>query len=747
MISSFIETQTNINDFCFVIYVKRVLRIIYDDLIQGTALMRKLTLFRMFSEHITKIRSRHQLNRENCRVHIILVATLVLMCLVKMKFYAIFVLLIVSLSKTNGFLCQNFNENEKTLRRYCEHYRSSLPTCMNLVSLQPSDVLRLKIEGCSPSAIADISAEFPDINTLDISYSRYRSLNFSCDFKNLEALDASYNELSTISRGILQSSPELKSLDLTRNYLTKISTTDFEHVSKLETLNLSDNALESIDGDVFSHLTELKVIKLNNNRLSGIPIFPNNENLQEIHVIDNPQITKFNCTFMSSMSNVAVYLSWKHIVSFHGDQDCDGKLFRIVQNTQFEGIVPTSDGKYEFHCNDQSFKSLQQFVAGHDAFENVEELLILFNPTVWKIDLSGNHIGELNATFERFRNLRELSLSDTDLEDFDFSVLNVKNQQYLTHLDISQNKLKNVTNPYLLQYFGSLYQFNASGNQIENTNELIQHLQSPLQKLDLSGNVVKNLSPSTFGKFISLRELSLCGTNLSIPEINPFQALRSLSVLDISHNNLSNVNFVVLKNTLDQLQNFSAADCQIQDGTEVLKYLGPFVKNIDLSGNNVGHLNDESFDGLANLSDLKLSNTGLTSFDSSIFENSSALSNLDISNNQLKEIDLEPIALNLKRLNLEGNDLEKIEHLNRTLFPALTSLAISQNELSCDFLEQIQQDFKDIQFDGDLFEQKDGHCHSNLALIIGIVIVVILAILLIICVYCVCRKRFCREYA
>lgn len=664
-----------------------------------------------------------------------------------MKYFAIFVLLIVSLSKTNGFLCQYYNENEKTLQRYCEHYRSSLPkTCVNLkLELQPSDVSRLKFEGCSPSAIAEVSLEFPDINTLDISYSRYKSLNFSSDFKNLQALDASFNELSTISRGILQSSPELKSLDLTRNYLTAISKSDFEHIGKLESLNLSDNALESIDGDVFTDLTELKVIKLNNNRLSSVPIFPNNENLQELHVIDNPQITKFNCTFMSSMSNVAVYISWKHIVSFHGDQDCDGKLFRIVQNTQFEGIIPTSDGKYEFHCNDQSFKNLQQFVAGHDAFENVEDLLNLFSPTVWKIDLSGNHIGVLNATFERFRNLRELSLSDTDLEDFDFSVLNIKNQQYLTHLDISQNNLKNVTNPYLLQYFGSLYQFNASGNQIENTNELIQHLQSPLQKLDLSGNNVQNVSPSTFGKFISLRELNLSGTNLSIPEFNPFQALRSLSVLDISQNKLSDVNLAVLKNTLDQLQNFSAADCQIQNGTEVLKYLGPFVKSVDLSGNYVGHLNDESFDGLGNLSELNLSNTGLTSLDSSIFENLSALTNLDISNNQLKEIDLDPLSLNLKRLNLEGNDLEKIEHLNRTHFPALTSLAISRNELSCDYLEQLQQDFKDIQIEGDLFEQKDGHCHSYLALIIGIVVAVIVAILLIICIYCFCRKR--REYA
>lgn len=668
-----------------------------------------------------------------------------------MKCLAIFVLLtVVSLCGADNLLCQYYSEDTKTYEKYCEHYRRSLPqTCSNVqISLNASDVVHLRIEGCGPDTLTNASSQFQDIESLDISYSGYKSLSLTSEeFKNLRLLEASHNEISIISGGLLQKVPELESLDLSRNYLMAVAKSDFDNVRKLKSVNFSHNILESMNGDVFANLTELQIIRLDNNRLSNIPVFSANQNLKELHLEENQQITTFNCTFLSSMSSVAVYLSWKHVTSFNGNQDCEGKQFRVVANSEFEGIIPTSDGTYEFHCNDQSFQNLQNFVAGRNAFENINDLLNLLTPTTQKIDLSGNHIGELNATaFERFWNLRELSLSDTDLTDFDFSVLNVKNQKYLTHLDISKNNLKEVKSAVLLKYFGGLYAFNAAGNEIENLEEVIGYLSSTVQKLNLSGNPVKNLNQNTFAKFISLRDLILSDTDLIIDEFNPFEHLRSLSNLDISHNNLSNVNFAMLSNSLEQLQNFSAADCQIKNVSEVVKYLGPFVEKLDLSGNEAGVLSPASFDGLSNLYELNLSRTEISNFDPKILENFTTLSSLDLSHNQLKEIDLGLLPSKLKRLNLEGNDLEKIENLNRTKFSALKSLAVSENELPCDYLEQLQQDFKDLDFDGDLFQQKNGHCHSNLWIIIGIVVAVIVAILLIVCIICVVRKRCCRNH-
>lgn len=96
-----------------------------------------------------------------------------------------------------------------------------------------------------------------------------------------------------------------------------------------------------------------------------------------------------------------------------------------------------------------------------------------FGSSLREINLAGNSFGKLNTTtFNRFVELTHLSLSNTSLTDFDFSII-IENQKHLRTLDISDDNLKYVRNISLLEMFLNLTDLNMAGNQLENTLQMI----------------------------------------------------------------------------------------------------------------------------------------------------------------------------------------------------------------------------------------------------------------------------------
>lgn len=129
-------------------------------------------------------------------------------------------------------------------------------------------------------------------------------------------------------------------------------------------------------------------------------------------------------------------ISWEYILFFTSDSNCDKWKFNVHKIYETEGVYtgrPPFD-QIDLICNEKSFQNLQYFVAGRQNFYNVSEMVILLGPSVWKIDLTGNRVGAFDATtFQRFRFLRELILSDTGLTAIDINVLS--NLKYLNRLD------------------------------------------------------------------------------------------------------------------------------------------------------------------------------------------------------------------------------------------------------------------------------------------------------------------------
>lgn len=649
-----------------------------------------------------------------------------------MKNLVFYFLYAISLcAAASNFKCQVFNNRTKSLEKYCDNFNGTVPAnCSGLTWVEP---IQLKIGGCDRGNVSQIVTKFNNnLTDIDISHSGHKSLDWlDLKLNQLKKLNASHNQIVDIKK-LLDKAPKVTEIDLSYNKLRRIHSNSLGKLNELVIIDLSNNNLSVVQS--WDHSPKLESIDLSNNHLKEIPVFSSNKQLKTLNLEGNP-IENFDCIAIARKTSLSIYLTWKNVTSFSGNSDCEGKQFKVfVENIQHEGVLaaPIRE-KRSLNCRANSFKNLHNFTAGRGSFSRREVLNIVrcFGSSLWEIDLAGNFIGKLNtATFNRFAELTHLSLSDTSLKDFDFSL--IQNQKSLWMLDISHNHLKDVSNISLLEMFPHLNDLNIAENQLEKTQEIINHLTSAVEKLNLAGNYLGRLNVTTFDRFAELKILNISNTNLSISSTNLFKPL-NLTSLDISRNDLKNVNFAILATTLTKLDEFFAAHCQIKNASNVIRYLGSSIKKLDLSGNFVGILNGQTFEKLVNLEYLKLSKAKILSFGANIFQQQTKLQTLDLSYNKLKRIEIGPLAKSLQHLNVDGNDLTKIANLTQSKFTALKSLAITKNQFSCQYLKELKGEWKrkGFKFIGNSWTQKHGrNCHSNPKNIIFVIVIIAAALII-----------------
>lgn len=634
-----------------------------------------------------------------------------------MKFVLHLILYIISICKANNnFLCQSVDGRTKSIEKYCEPFIGMVPEyCINeeLNRIEPDHVKRLTIGGCDKEMVLNNIKHFKNVRILDISQSVYQTINWlDIKLKHLQKFNASFNEISYVLQLVKNSTPEITELDLSHNQLMNIGSDTFGKIDKLVKLYLSHNRLDYISFDAFLGAFNLEYMDLGGNRLREVPLLFDNSNLKTIHLEDNP-ICHFNYCFISLVHNASVYFSWASVKNIWRGNSCNRIPFEplpAVVNSNREGILYSTNGKYEIHLNEQSFQNLDSFTAGRKSYANVMDLVYNFGSTMMHMDLSGNFIGQLNTNILRkFDRLSILCVSDTMLTEFDLSTVNTR----LTKLDISSNKLKTIGNAPLLETFTALTTLNISNNQFENVLEFIHYMSSSIERLDLSGNFVGRLNQYTFERLPSLKVLNLKQTFLSISDCSPFKPLEHLNQLDVSHNNLKNVDFSTLSQ-LKMLNDFRAAHCQIDNISRITQHLGSSLRKLDLSGNFVVTFNADILSTLTNLECLNLSNSNMFTFDYQSAQHQIGLRDLDLSFNHLKTLNLAYLPTYLQRLNLQQNDLTEITNFDRNVFTQFKSLAISQNQLSCQFLRDFLSQWHGIEIDGDPINQKHAaDCRSS----------------------------------
>lgn len=439
----------------------------------------------------------------------------------------------------------------------------------------------------------------------------------------------------------------------------------FDH---LETFNASHNDLMFLTKTIFQYQPNLKIIDFSYNFIMEIDdaTFDQNKKLSEINLSHNS---------LSSLNKVVF---------------SDLRELKIV---------------------DLSFNQIE--VIDLDAFRNNKKLKILrlFNNPLSRFDCN---------SFAPLKNLRLIEANLENINELDLSCAGLSFIESVAEIVISlpgvENKIK-CPKSQLKQ----LHRFSIAGHQLQSTKEVLALLGTPLENLDLSSNHLGVVDSNTFEQFENLKHLKLSRSNVSGLNDNVFQH-QQLVELDISYNDLKNVNFDSLSKTLGLLSSLSIAGGQLNDVRKVLRLLTPSLKSLDISSNYVGPLEMDIFQHLNNLHFLNLSDTLLRNFTFSNFHQSQ-LKSLDISSNFMRFVDFSLFARrfnDLKVLNLERNGFYSgLETITQQIFPKLELLGISKNDFSCknlaNFIEKmpklrfIHNPSSDKHIDGvDCVEQNGG---------------------------------------
>ncbi|XP_076655058.1 uncharacterized protein LOC143360254 [Halictus rubicundus] len=233
-----------------------------------------------------------------------------------------------------------------------------------------------------------------------------------------------------------------------------------------------------------------------------------------------------------------------------------------------------------------------------------------------------------------------------------------------------------------------------------------------LRKLDLSGNSIRKLMDRLLEAQPHLEELRLAD-NLLGDSLNPifssneFHGLKRLKLLDLSGNGLRSVEEGMFKGceSLEQLYldrneiaTVPTASLKGPNSIRVLSLSGNVVGSLprgafssiggsllrlDLSNNELSHIEDGALFGLERLLLLNLSRNDLGRFNSDAFEGAYNLLQLDLSVNFLQEFPSEAIRLlaDLRFLNLSNNLIGSIDRAHLSGLRELQVLDLSRNNI------------------------------------------------------------------
>lgn len=621
----------------------------------------------------------------------------------KMCLSIVFVLFFIKFCASNDFECGHSDDEMESIEIYCTNFDGTTPVnCsmtfyFTLESHNKSKVTHLKAGGCGDNQTKRLVDEMPQLRSLDISYSGIVSLNtLNLTNGHLMKVNASYNRLSEIPRSFFANIPNVTEVDFSHNNLHGI----IDLPDTLNYIDLSYTKISSIYQD-FNDLSKTHDYSFYTLLLKGNPI------------------RAFDWKILPLVkSGYSMHISWKQITEFK-IWTYIYKPIVVVTNSSDEGFLHTTDGKIELHCRENSFENIKRFELIDNIVENPTDIVSCLGPSIEYLTFSGKFGKKLNSTsLTRFINLKELCLRDAEFAEFDFNIL--KHMTKIEYLDISRISFERIGNISSVEHAKHLIHLNVAENDLECTPDLLQYVSASITTLNLQGNYVGKLHTASFEKLVNLEYLYLANTSLVLQNLKPFEPLKKLIKLDISQNNLDNINYTSTLSSLENLRTFQATDCKIRNASQIFKLFekSRYLSKLDLSGNFfLGELNAKILNGFEELQYLNLSNTNLSTVDFGILEHKLNLQLLDLSNNQLESVDFSAVLSYLNTLHLEGNHLSKIDDFTSSHFSQLTSVSISKNEFSCAYLiafvAHLRREWPLLKFINNPWEQNLIKCHPR----------------------------------
>lgn len=592
--------------------------------------------------------------------------------------------------------CQTIIRSSFSMKTSLDYNRFKYIQCKDILrdSNLRSDILSITRTNMVPF-IDVVNSTIPEINPNIFSSLNLTNLIIEADVQIIQEMAFENCTISAIS--------------LDNNRIQKIKSRSF-NTSSLLILSLNNNSLNEIMEKNFAGLYNLRKLSLQNNRLLDIQPYAFKD-LQSLEELD---------------------------LSFNRLDYVPLNIFRTT-------------------------KYLQKILLNNNQFKELSAELFAENSLLQYLDLQNNYLTTFDGHFPS-------SLLHLDLSNNFLTFLNVSNLANLNILVLDSNKLTNINN--CLLNLPGLSQLHLNHNHVGPflSDKTFGHLKN-LTMLEIDNNHIVRFDVGYILELKSLIGLSLAKNNISfvdfrnvtmditylnlsanvIGNIRNLSSLKNLESLELSHNNIDQVNYDILSG-LSNLRNLwlhNNSIGQLQRGC--FRDLRSLVE-LDLSNNELESISAGVLNGLYTLGNLDLSHNRMTDLDEDIFHSTKTLRYLNIAFNRLSNVNVKGILAHtmwLREINVNGNswgckDLIAIIRDNKgiVLISGTIFNVSNVNGIPCNESKDAADDFNKIKYYKDvLIVMNDTLAFTQeMSKKFNVINVLILFILLVVCIKFIYEK-------
>jgi Leucine-rich repeat (LRR) protein len=479
----------------------------------------------------------------------------------------------------------------------------------NILQGLKTETLSLKNNGIKTIADEVFDRLDPCLKTLDLQSNQISYVK-SRHFKNIKNclvnLNLEQNQIETID-GSFDDLVKLENLDLSRNLIKTITNDSFKDLISLSSLNLNENRIIFIEEQAFRNLSKISRLDINENQLTIIQD-SHFKHLKSLHLFD---LNGNNLSFKDSHN----LFEMENIISLI----LFGNAVESIKNLYFNKL------KY-FDTLNLSKNRIKNIFNGDFGTED---------SSLTQIDLSFNLISFIEEnSLDPLANLRYLALNYNQLKTIDG--VNLTRLGFLVFLDLSNNQLESFENPYF-KYLRRINALHLSFNRLKSLPNDFFIQNNNINYLNFKKNYLTRVE--NWGIRNNLINIDLSENYIHTVHAK-FDNLSILSTLNLSRNNLNDVNFLNFSNHL-------------------------MLYKLDISWNRIRTIEHLQFHLLDELAYLDLSNNPIMYFKSIRF-NLTALRRVIISISYLDETGLTELRETLRpkiRKILPGLNLIYLERI------------------------------------------------------------------------------------
>ncbi|CAG9859594.1 unnamed protein product [Phyllotreta striolata] len=406
-------------------------------------------------------------------------------------------------------------------------------TCQGLAGnftrlLQELDVtneISLRMENCTlPSATSQLFRNVRRIKHLHLENSTFGYSEEEPVFRLLDRLEdlRVVNTKFKVTKSALANLRSLKVLTLVNNDLDSVEEGSFADLAKLVELHVAENRLVDLNNVPLCELKALTSLNVSRNNIGD---------LNKVLLCDRNSNAS---GYQSSIELYQIDLSYNKIQ----DLSTSFAFLKFLRNVNVRGNRLKSLNNSYFTYLDY----LESLRADNNSIKIVENDVFKGKQFLERLDLSKNQIEYINL--KDLKSVKYLNLAHNKINIATVLTININNT--VEELFLDRNNIKEIEPNAFIKYH-KLKHLHLFRNKIKlkslSFNGLIN-----LKKLYINSNCIKYLPKGVFKDLYNLTLLDLSQNNLTVLEFNDtFASLRHLEVLNLSKNSLENLRYDLLE--------------------------------------------------------------------------------------------------------------------------------------------------------------------------------------------------------